>query len=101
MVPARASGYWLFYAAGDWNSNRYGTGLAYCAAVIGPCTETSTQPFLATTNSLVSPGGLDTVTAHDGRLWAAFTALVLIPSTRHPGRHYYNRVLDIAPFLSR
>jgi hypothetical protein len=41
------------------------------------------------------------VTAHDGRLWAVFTALVLVPSTRHPDRHYYNRVLDIAPFLSR
>jgi beta-xylosidase len=100
MLPATAGGYWLFYAAGDWNSDKYGTGLAFCQTVIGPCTETSTRPFLATTKTVISPGGLDTVTARNGRLWAAFTALVLVRSPWHPGHFYYNRVLDIAPILS-
>jgi beta-xylosidase len=100
MIPAGGGGFWLFYAGGDWNSNRYGTGLAYCEAVMGPCSETSTAPFLATTASLVSPAGLDTVTGPDGRQWAAFTALVLVPSPWHPGHDYYNRVVDIAPILS-
>ncbi|MGH9060783.1 MAG: glycoside hydrolase family 43 protein, partial [Acidimicrobiales bacterium] len=97
MFPAGAGGYWLSYAAGNWDSNRYGTGLAYCRAIIGPCAETSATPFLSTTPALISPGGLDTVTAHDARRWVVFTALVPVPSTRHPGRTYYNRVLDIAP----
>jgi beta-xylosidase len=100
MVAASSGGYWLFYAGGDWNSNRYGTGLAFCVTVTGPCAETSSRPFLGTTKSVISPGGLDTVRAHNGQLWAAFTALVLVPSPWQPGRDYYNRVLDIAPVLS-
>lgn len=101
MILATAGGYWLFYAGGVWNSDRYETGLAYCAAVTGPCAETSSNPFVGTTASVISPGGLDTVTAHDGERWVAFTALVLVPSRWHPGRVHYNRVLDIAPILSR
>jgi beta-xylosidase len=101
MIAARAGGYWLFYAGGDWNSNAYGTGLAYCRTVTGPCVETSAHPFLVTDASVISPGGLDIVTDGRGRLWAEFTALVLVPSTSHPGRYYYNRVLDIAPIFSR
>jgi beta-xylosidase len=101
MIAAAGGGYWLFYSGANWDSNTYGTGLAYCTAVIGPCVETSTHPFLATNPSVVSPGGLDTLTDAQGHLWAAFTALVRVPSTWHPGRYYYNRVLDIAPILSR
>ena len=101
MVPASGGGYWLFYSGGGWDSNSYGTGVAHCAAVIGPCSAVGDRPFLATSGGVTSPGGLDTFTARDGRLWAAFTALVLVPSTWHPGRYYYNRVLDIAPILTR
>lgn len=101
MVASPAGGYWLFYSGGGWDSSTYGTGVARCAAVIGPCAPVGDRPFLATSGGVTSPGGLDTFTARDGRLWAAFTALVLVPSTWHPGRYYYNRVLDIAPILTR
>jgi beta-xylosidase len=101
MVPSTGGGFWLFYSGGGWDSNRYGTGLARCPTVTGPCSAVGDHPYLATSRSLISPGGLETFTAHDGRLWAAFTALVLVPSTWHPGRYYYNRVLDIAPMLTR
>ncbi|HEX4865529.1 MAG TPA: glycoside hydrolase family 43 protein [Acidimicrobiales bacterium] len=101
MVPSPGGGYWLFYAGGGWDSNTYGTGVARCTTVIGPCAAAGNHPFLATSGKLISPGGLDTFTARDGRVWAAFTALVLVPSTWHPGRYYYNRVLDIAPILTR
>jgi len=101
MVPSSGGGYWLFYSGGGWNSSRYGTGLARCTTVLGPCSNVGNHAFLATSRTVVSPGGLDTFTGHDGRLWAAFTALVLVPSTWHPGRYYYNRVLDIAPILTR
>jgi beta-xylosidase len=102
MVAASDGAYWLFYAGGDWSRpGRYSTGLAYCSTVIGPCRETSTKPFLTTTASEISPGGLDTFRNHSGRLWAAFTTLVPVPSRWHPGHVYYNRVLDIAPLLLR
>lgn len=101
MVPAAAGGYWLFYAGGNWNSAAYDTGLAYCASVTGSCVETSASPFLATGPAVISPGGLDTFTDHHGHLVAAFTALIQVNSTRHPGRHFYNRVVDTAPVLSR
>ena len=97
MVASSGGGYWLFYAGAGWDSNRYGTGLAHCATVAGPCADVQSRPYLATSANLVSPGGLDTFVGHDGRTWAVFTALVLVPSTWHPGRYYYNRVLDLAP----
>jgi beta-xylosidase len=101
MMAASAGGYWLFYAGGDWSRpDQYATGLAHCSTPTGPCQATSPQPFLATTPDDISPGGLDTFTDHHGRLWAAFTSLVPVPSTWHPGHVYYNRVLEIAPFLS-
>jgi beta-xylosidase len=101
MVAASKGGYWLFYAGGNWSQpNQYATGLAYCSTPTGPCQETSKDPFLTTTPNVISPGGLDTFTDHRGHFWAAFTSLVAVPSTWHPGRVYYNRVLDIAPFVS-
>jgi beta-xylosidase len=102
MVAASAGGYWLFYAGGDWSRpNQYSTGLAYCSTPTGPCQETSTKPILTTTPDDISPGGLDTFTDQRGQLWAAFTSLVPVPSTWHPGHIYYNRVLDLVPFLAR
>ena len=101
MMASSGGGYWLFYSGGGWDSSTYGTGVAHCSAVTGPCAAIGDRPFLATSPAAISPGGLDTFTARDGRPWAAFTALVLVPSTWHPGRYYYNRVLDIAPILTR
>ena len=101
MLPSSYGGYWLFFAGGNWRSNRYDTGVAFCQSVTGPCATTSAKPFLATTRSLISPAGLDTFVDHQGRLWAGFTALVLVPSTWRPGHYFYNRVLDIAPIETR
>lgn len=101
MIPAAAGGYWLFYSGGFWESDSYGTGLEYCTTVTGPCAGTSSKPFLATSAPVTSPGALDTFTDLHGQLWAAFTALVRVPSTWHPGHYYYNRVLDTAPIASR
>lgn len=100
MLSATHGGWWLFYSGGSWDSNAYATGLAYCTGIEGPCRETATKPFLRNASSQLSPGGLDTFTDSHGRLWAAFTTLVAMPSRWHPGRVYYNRVLDIAPIIS-
>ena len=101
MIAASAGGYWLFYSGGHWEQpDGYATGLAYCTTVAGPCTESSSKPFLASSRAVLSPGGLDTFTDAGGRPWVAFTSLVPVTSTRHPGHVYYNRVLDIAPLVS-
>ena len=101
MIPASAGGYWLLYAGGQWESPSYGTGLAYCRTASGPCAATAKGPFLATSTSVTSPGALDSFTDLHGQLWVGFTALVLVPAPWNPGHQYYNRVLDIAPVLSR
>jgi beta-xylosidase len=101
MLAAPSGGYWLFFSGGNWSSNQYATGLAYCRAITGPCAVTTDHPYLATTESMVSPGGLDTFSDLQGRLWVAFTALVAMPSPWHPGHVYYNRVLDVARVLAR
>lgn len=101
MIASSGGGYWLFYSGGDWDSGRYGTGLARCSTVYGPCSGVPGGPFLATSRGLVSPGGVETFTRPGGGLWAAFTSLVRVPSTWDPGLYYYNRVLDIAPILTR
>lgn len=100
MVAASRGGFWLLYSGGRWNSTGYATGLAWCPTVTGGCRPATAGPFLATGGGVIGPGGLDTFRAHDGRLWAAFTGLVEVPSTWHPGRYYLNRVLDVAPFRS-
>jgi beta-xylosidase len=99
MIPARSGGWWLFYAAGRWDSDSYATGLAYCRSMSAACRPTSEKPFLSTTTSMVSPGTLDTVTAHDGQLWAAWTALQPEHVRWARDRTWYDRVLEIAPVL--
>ncbi len=39
--------YLLFYSANDWRTSAYAIGVAHCAGPLGPCTETSAQPLLA------------------------------------------------------
>jgi beta-xylosidase len=63
--------YLLFYAAADWQTTAYATGLAHCASPIGPCTK-EPQPFLASSTNTVGPGGLTLFTAGDGGVYAAF-----------------------------
>ncbi|MGI8753040.1 MAG: glycoside hydrolase family 43 protein, partial [Acidimicrobiales bacterium] len=100
MVAAGTGGYWLFYSGGNWHSDTYQTGLAWCRTVAGPCQEMGDRPWLATTATMLSPGGLEVFRDARGRPWVAFSSFVLIPSTRHPGRFYDNRVLDVAPLTA-
>lgn len=62
--------YFLFYAASDWTSNHYATGLAICASARGPCVKSRT-PLAATTRARVSPGGFTAFRAHS-HLYVAF-----------------------------
>jgi hypothetical protein len=101
MLAASKGGWWLFYSGGFWRSRDYATGLAYCATIEGPCRETSTAPFLASGPTELSPGGLDTFIDSRGTVWASFSTFVFRTNPRRPGRFFPDRVLDIAPILSR
>ena len=100
LVPA-AHGWWLFYSGGDWRTASYATGVAWCPTITGPCRDVLTRPLLPSTPTMRTPSGLSTFVDAHGRQWAAFTTTVVIPSRFRPGRFYDNRVLDVAPLITR
>jgi len=101
MLAASKGGWWLFYSGDFWRSGAYSTGLAYCTSIEGPCRETSSAPFMASGPNELSPGGLETFVDRRGAVWASFSTFVLRTNPRRPGRFFRDRVLDIAPILSR
>ena len=67
--------YLLFYAAGDWKTAGYATGVARCTSPAGPCTK-QRLPFLATSNDAVGPGGLSVFTASNGNAYVVYHSWV-------------------------
>ncbi len=69
----RANGtLWLFYAGNDWNSSKYGIGVAECDTPRGPCTRTFDLPLLTSRNPLKGPGGAHLVVEPSGETFLAF-----------------------------
>jgi beta-xylosidase len=99
-MVAAASGWWLFYSGGDWHTSSYATGVAWCATTQGPCREVIDRPLLPSTAAMRTPSGVESFRDSSGHSWVAFTTTVLVPSERHPGRTYANRVLDVAPLAT-
>jgi hypothetical protein len=98
MLRAGGGGWWLFYSGNAFNVAAYGTGLAWCRTVSGPCRETTSGPFLATAAGQFSPGGLEVFHDHAGALWVAF-ATWNRPARR--GRFFCCRSVDTAPLMTR
>jgi beta-xylosidase len=100
MLAAKTGGWWLFFSGGTWQSNTYDTGVAWCATVAGPCRSATDTPLLASTPTAVSPGGFDTFVDGHGKLWASYSAFPYSPTDAEDAMRM-NRVLEIAPVLSR
>jgi beta-xylosidase len=66
--------YLLFYSANNWETSDYAIGVARCAGPVGPCTETSSQPLLASQPAFSGPGGPSVFVDSSGRLRMAFHA---------------------------
>ena len=66
--------YLLFYSANNWKTSAYAIGVARCTGPLGPCTETSPQPLLASQSAFSGPGGPAVFTDPSGRLHMAFHA---------------------------
>lgn len=97
MTPASDGGWWLFYSGNAFERAAYGTGLAYCATVRGPCQDTMPGPFLATHGVQFSPGGLETFRDNRGANWVVY-AIWNRPSRN--GRYYCCRSVYLAPLLT-
>jgi beta-xylosidase len=97
MLPASRGGWWLFYSGNVWDVAAYGTGLAYCPRIDGPCTKTASGPVLQTRNGQASPGGLETFVDAHGTRWAVYATW---NRPARNGRFYCCRSLDLARVTS-
>jgi len=97
MLAASSGGWWLFYSGNLWNTAAYGTGVAYCTHIEGPCKDSATGPVLMTEGQQYAPGGLDVFTGPNGAKWVSY-ATWNRPSRN--GRFFCCRSVDIAPVLS-
>lgn len=95
MLPRSEGGWWLFYAAGAWQSGTYSTGVAVCDTVEGPCRTTSPGPLLTSRPGAVSPGGLETFRDLDGTLRAVYSTFDETPGSPAAAIDAY-RVLQLA-----
>ncbi len=68
-------GYYLFYSANDYASDRYAIGYATCRSALGPCTDRSVnQPLVASTDAAAGPGHCFVLTLTDRSTWMFFHA---------------------------
>jgi hypothetical protein len=97
VLPAARGGWWLFHAGNNWQLAAYGTGLAYCKTLAGPCRNATRGPYLATRGSAYSPGGLSVFTDLHDRQWVVYATWNRPPRN---GRFYCCRSVELAPVLS-
>ena len=90
-------GYYLLYAAADWNSRSYAVAYAGCAGPMGPCLKPSDGRVLASGPRLAGPGGAEVFRDAAGSPWVAFHAFSE-PDVGYPSSRYLHiarlRVVD-------
>ncbi len=67
---------YLFFSGNDWNSANYGVGVASCTGPLGPCTDNSMSPILASGGGIEGPGGESVFSDSTGDFFVAFHAWV-------------------------
>ena len=92
-----AGGYYLLYAAADWNSRSYAVAYAGCAGPAGPCLKPADGRVLASGPRLAGPGGAEVFRDAGGSPWVAFHAFSE-PDVGYPSSRYLHlarlRVVD-------
>ncbi|MHB1534091.1 MAG: glycoside hydrolase family 43 protein [Acidimicrobiales bacterium] len=96
LLAATRGGWWLFYSGNAYYRAAYGTGVAYCPKIDGPCRDIGPKPLLTTAAGQFSPGGLETFRSAHGRLMAAFATW---SRRARNGIFYCCRALSIAPVI--
>jgi beta-xylosidase len=92
-----AGGYYLLYAAADWNSRSYAVAYAGCAGPAGPCIKPGDAQVLLSGSRLAGPGGAEVFRDAAGSVWVAFHAFSE-PDVGYPSSRYLHvarvRVVD-------
>jgi hypothetical protein len=88
--------YLLFYSGNYWTSSNYGVGYAVCAGPLGPCTDASPQPLLASGSGVSGPGGESVFTDSSGSYWLAFDAWAPGQVGYPHNREFYLRRLSLS-----
>ena len=66
--------YYLFYSGNNYDTANYAVGYTTCVGPLGPCTNTSFNPVLSSSEGMSGPGGESFFTGPDGQLLMAFAA---------------------------
>jgi hypothetical protein len=82
-----AGGYYLLYAAADWNSRGYAVAYAGCAGPAGPCLKPADGRVLVSGSRLAGPGGAEVYRDGGGSPWVAFHAFSE-PDVGYPSSRY-------------
>jgi beta-xylosidase len=64
----------LLYSAADYASTSYAVGYASCTGPLGPCTDRSEQPLLASTDQAAGPGHCFPLSMPNGDTWLIYHA---------------------------
>ncbi len=64
----------LLYSAADYASTSYAVGYASCTGPLGPCTDKSDQPLLASTDQAAGPGHCFPLVLPNGDTWLIYHA---------------------------
>lgn len=87
--------YFLFFSGNDWNGANYAVGVATCTGALGPCTDASPNPILASGSGVDGPGGESVFADTSGAYWIAFHAWVPGAVGFPNSRELYLRHLDL------
>ena len=97
VIPATHGGWWLFYSGNYFDVTGYGTGIAWCPTLSGPCRDAAPAAVLSTGPNQFSPGGLGFFTGPHGKLTGVFA------TWNRPARNGIFRCcrqVDLVPVLS-
>jgi beta-xylosidase len=72
MVTSPSGGVYLFYSASGFAAPDYAMGVAQCVGPLGPCTDVSPNPLVASNSQGPGPGEETAFTAGDGSLWLLY-----------------------------
>jgi beta-xylosidase len=80
----------LFYSANTYASQAYAIGYATCTGPLGPCTDASDRPLLASNPVAAGPGHCFPITLPDGSTWLLYHAWRPDAlGTTYPGRQLW------------
>jgi hypothetical protein len=95
-LVAAGGRYLLFYSGNDWDSANYAEGVATCAGPLGPCSDLSPSPILASGNGVSGPGAASVFADRNGNFWIAFDGWDPTAVGGSNNRSLYLRTLDLS-----